>query len=192
MMPSQTSHSFRAAVLSLALVALVGFAPRQDEWKRVRVGNTPVSMEIPGTKFKPGEVERSQAQGDWVATSQDFDFDNDDYFVRVTVYKGRPGTKVDNSFIKTRLASILKELDGNKPGPKEVESSNLDIADHPAHRGVYSVHPDKADDNYVVRLTMIGDGDTLYVTTVVSYPSIKSGTESAEKTHKSVEFKPAK
>ncbi|MBX3110492.1 MAG: hypothetical protein KF857_00660 [Fimbriimonadaceae bacterium] len=188
-MSSQRRFITQAFVLCAALAALTGFAPSRDDWKRVQVGSTPLTMEIPGDKFKAGEVEKSEAQGDWVKTSQDFDFENDDYFVRATVFEGRPGTKADATFLKTVMKSVLKELDGSQAGPKEIERSDSELGDHPAVRGVYSVHPEKKDENYVVSLTLVGDGEKVYSVSIVSYPDLKAGTESAARTHKSVEFK---
>ena len=177
------------AIILCASFALTGFAPRQDEWKRVQVGSTPLSIEIPGTKFKPGEVEKSEGQGDWVKTSQDYDFENDDYFVRATVYTGRAGTKADATFLKTVMKSVLKELDPSKTGPKQIERNDGDLDERPAIRAVYSVHPDKKDDNYVVSMTLIGDGDKVYSVSIVSYPDLKAGSEMAARSHKSVQFK---
>ncbi|MBS1709491.1 MAG: hypothetical protein JSS65_12325 [Armatimonadetes bacterium] len=190
-MPRVNRSSARALVLFAAVTALTGFAPATDEWKRVKVGTTPLSMEIPGTKYKVAEVEKSEGQGDWVSTSQDYDFDNDDYFVRASVYKGRAGTKADLKFLKTIRDSVLKELDPVKPGPKMIEQDDKEIEDHPALRGVYSVHPDKKADNYVVSLTFIGDGDKVYAVTIVSYPDMKASSDSAARTHKSIQFKKA-
>lgn len=188
-MSSQRRFLLPALVLCAAFGALTGFAPSIDDWKRVQVGNTPLSLEIPGTKLKVGELEKFEGQGDWVKTTQDFDFENDDYFVKATVFEGRPGTKADLGFLKTVLKNVLHELDAVKPGPREVSRDDSELGERPAIRGVYNVHPDKKDENYVVSLTLVGDGDKVYAVTIVSYPDLKTGSDYAARTHKSVEFK---
>lgn len=174
-----------ATVIGLAVVAPVVLLALPQAWSRQFVGESNLSFEIPG-KLKKGEPETVTDANDWVRTSLDYTFDNDDFFVQVTVFTGGPSVKVDGEFLKKVMKDVMEGVKEDDTPVTTMDTNAEELDGAPALRSNFKVGTGK--EQFIMRVGLVGEKNMVYAVIAVAFPDSPASMTAAERTLKSLRF----
>ncbi|MCC6402547.1 MAG: hypothetical protein IT207_00900 [Fimbriimonadaceae bacterium] len=145
------------AALALLRVALL-VAPTSGPWVRVRLGDSPVTLEMPGKL-----VEQSRAsvpeEGDWVRSVQEYVYSDDHVFVMASVFTGVEGTKVSDAQLQEAMTALIYGLASSEEKLRTVYTTAATYGSSFARRRQIEIGP--ADGVFYVDLLVVAVGHRL-------------------------------
>lgn len=180
----------RTRLIPVALLGALVFAggayAQQEVWKRQYVGKSALSMSLPGKLESAGET-KVEDKDDWVVTTDDFTFESDDFFLLISVFNGKSGTKSDDKHLaqvgKDLVMGISESEDAVKENGKKVgkldEKPTL-IQSHVLGKG---------EDASLFKSFLLGDGNKVYAVMAIGYPNDPKSVAAIDKVFASIRFK---
>lgn len=180
----------RTRLMMVALIGAVAFAgsamAAQDAWKRQYVGKSPLSLTLPGKLESAGET-KVEDKDDWVATTDDFSFESDEFYLLISVFNGRPGTTADDK----HLAQVAKDLvAGMSDKEEDVKVNGYKAGKLDEKPTVLQSHTiGKGDKATLFKSFLLGDGTKVYAVMAVGYPSDPKSVAAIDKAFNSIRYK---
>lgn len=157
----------------------------QDKWTRQFLGDSLLSLELPG-KLVTGETEQVNDGKDWVKSTTEYNFENDDYFVQCSVFTGDNTTKADGPFLSKVMASVLEGVQQDGTTAVKVDSNKEDIDKMPALRETHRVGTGK--EQFLMKVALVGENNKVYAIIAVAFPDVPGSVDMADRTFKSIRF----
>jgi len=157
----------------------------QAKWTRQFLGDSLLSLELPG-KLVAGETEQVNDGKDWVKSTTEFNFENDDFFVQCSIFAGDRTTKADGPFLTKVMASVLEGVQQDGTTAVKVDSNKEDIDKMPALVETHRVGTGK--DQFLMKVALIGENNKVYAVIAVSFPDVTGSVEMGERAIKSIRF----
>ncbi len=170
-----------ASILAVAAVAGAVVAP-----KRVYVGDSALSLVLDGS-LGDAAVENVTDDEDWVVKATDYTVESDIYVLQVSVFEGKKGTQATTAFLRTVAKDIITGLSGKGSKVELVSNNEEKVDEKAAIRQTHKVTD--ADGTVVVKSTLIGDGQNVYLVMGVCFPDVKGSVEGIDKIMRSVRYK---
>lgn len=171
--------------VALALVVPTLVQAYQAKWTRQYLGDSLLSMELPG-KLVQGETQEVNDGKDWVKSTTEFNFENDDYFVQASVFAGDNTTKADAPFLGKVMTSVMDGVKGDGTPITKVDSNKEDLDKMPALRESYKVGSGK--EEFIMKVALVGENNKVYAVIAVAFPDVNGSVEMADRTFKSIRF----
>lgn len=180
----------RSKLIPVAVVAALAFAGGalafQDAWKRQYLGKTAFSLNLPGKIVSAGET-KVEDKDDWVLTTDDYTYENDDFYVLVSVFRGKPGTTATEKHLtqvaKDLVAGVSENEDSVKETGKKVGKVDEKVTIIQSH--VLG----KGESASLFKSFLLGDGKDVYAVMAVGYPSDPKSVAAIDKVFASIRYK---
>lgn len=204
-----TGIATTAAILATVAAAWAG----QQAWKRYYVGSTALSVEAP-VAIGAGVPEKVDDPKDWVSKMTDYMVELPGYYLQITVFEGKEGTKADY----TKLAAVMKDtvevfaddayttaftpsedgkggtlalnpIQGKTPKAKVTLDASLVGQQDGQPALLADMSRVQGNDKSVLKFRLIGDGNTVYAIFGIGFPDDAEGMKGLDRILKSLRYK---
>jgi hypothetical protein len=180
----------RTKLIPIALVAALAFAggafALQDAWKRQYLGKTAFSLNLPGKIVSVGET-KVEDKDDWVVTTDDYTYENDDFYVLISVFHGKPGTTATEKHLTQVAKDLVTGISENEDSVKETgkKLGKLDEKLTITQSHVLG----KGEEASLFKSFLLGDGKDVYAVMAVGYPDDPKSVAAIDKVFASIRYK---
>ncbi|MFM9873033.1 MAG: hypothetical protein ACKVQS_06155 [Fimbriimonadaceae bacterium] len=180
----------RSKLIPVALVAALAFAggalALQDAWKRQYLGKSAFSLNLPGKIVSTGET-KVEDKDDWVLTTDDYTYENDDFFILISVFHGKPGTTATEKHLTQVAKDLVTGISENEDSVKEMgrKVGKLDEKMIITQSHVLG----KGEQSSLFKSFLLGDGQDVYAVMAVGYPSDPKSVAGIDKVFASIRYK---
>lgn len=180
----------RTRLVPVALVTALAFAggalALQEAWKRQYLGKSAFSLSLPGKVVSVGET-KVEDKDDWVLTTDDYTYENDDFYILVSVFRGKPGTSATEKHLSQVAKDLVTGISENEGAVKEtgrkvgkVDEKMTIIQSHVLGKG---------ESASLFKSFLLGDGRDVYAVMAVGYPSDPKSVAAIDKVFASIRYK---
>ncbi len=157
----------------------------QAKWTRQYLGDSLLSIELPG-KLVAGETEQVNDGKDWVKSTTEYNYENDDFFVQASIFAGDRTTKADGPFLAKVMTSVLEGVQEDGTTAVKIDSSKDDIDKMPALVETHRVGT--GEKQFIMKVALVGENNKVYAVIAVSFPDVTGSVEMGARAIKSIRF----
>ncbi len=180
----------RSKLIPVALIAALAFAGAafavQDAWKRQYLGKTAFSLGLPGKLVSAGET-KVEDKDDWVLTTDDFTYENDDFYILISVFHGKAGTTATEKHLSQVAKDLVTGISENEDAVKE---TGRKVGKMDEKLTITQSHVlGKGEEASLFKSFLLGDGKDVYAVMAVGYPSDPKSVAAIDKVFASIRYK---
>lgn len=173
-------------VASGLLISAIGFAVQQVAWKRTYLGKTAFSISLPGTLEDAGET-KVEDKADWVSKTDDYVFEDDNMFILISVFHGKPGTVASTKHLATVGKDLVTGISEGENSVRENGRKEGVLDDKPTLLQSHILGKDR--EKNVFKSFLLGDGNKVFAVMAIGFPDDPKSVAAIDRALSSIRYK---
>lgn len=180
----------RTRLIPVALVGALVFAggayAQQNTWKRIYVGKSAFSLSLPN-ELKSQGVTEVEDKEDWVVSTDEYEYQGEDFILLVSVFNGKAGTKADERHLAQVAKDLVTGLGSDGESVKETGRKTGKVDERPTILQAHILGT--GEDASLFKSFLLGDGSKVYAVMAIGYPNDPKSVAAIDKVFASIRFK---